>query len=531
MKNQTLSKSAVDENISTENINNKKDKVNMKFGIILSYLSMLISIIGTIFITNRVVNLIGDYNYGLYTFVNSISTWLTVISSALSASFVRFSVLESEENNGDSSKINTIYFKIFLIIGLSILLFGLTCISVLYFNHVSFLQYSWKDSKLMYALFAISIINISINIPSQLFSLYITFKKKFIFSKILSLTISILTFVGHFVIAYLTKDVLLIAAWSIFTTIITCVTSYIFSKKFIGFNLGKANLKENKQLVKGILVFSGIIIFNTIVDQINNSVDKTLLGIFSKPENVTIYQLGQSFYSHLMVMAVSISAVYVPTIHTLVARNDKEAINQLYMKVSFAQSIILSFVAFGFLSCGKEFVLWWVGSDRIGAFMVAALLMLVNIYPLTIGLSIEIQRAMNRHKFRAVIYFLFAILNVILSVLFLYILPSNYAIFACVIGTVITKIFSHWICMNIYNKTQIGLPVGRSFLQTTKYICIGLVSCVLTYIIFYFIKVNFSVVVTCILKGLLYVFWFILLILIVDYKKVLIIIKNRKKKV
>ena len=68
----------------------------------------------------------------------------------------------------------------------------------------------------------------------------------------------------------------------------------------------------------------GIIVLNAIVDQINSSMDKTLLGIFSTPNDVTKYQLGYSFYSYLMIMITSIGAVYVPSIHSLAAKKDRK---------------------------------------------------------------------------------------------------------------------------------------------------------------------------------------------------------------
>ena len=56
--------------------NSLKDNKNIKFGVILSYVGMAVSIVGTLLVSNRVLNYIGDYNYGLYSFVNSITTWL-----------------------------------------------------------------------------------------------------------------------------------------------------------------------------------------------------------------------------------------------------------------------------------------------------------------------------------------------------------------------------------------------------------------------------------------------------------------------
>jgi O-antigen/teichoic acid export membrane protein len=220
-------------------------------------------------------------------------------------------------------------------------------------------------------------------------------------------------------------------------------------------------------------VFSGILLFNSIVDQVNSNVDKTLLGIFATPEDITIYQMAQQLIVYLTTMSVSVSGVFAPTTHELVVKNDRTELNALYLKISKIQSIILCCVAFGFLACGKNFIIWWIGEKRIMSYYVAAILMLLNIGPLTLNSSIEIQRAENKHLFRAITYFALAIANVLLSVLFLNLFEPEYAIFACLAGTVITTVCSHWIAMNIYNKLVIGLPIGKYLLTLLQYIASG----------------------------------------------------------
>lgn len=48
-------------------------------------------------------------------------------------------------------------------------------------------------------------------------------------------------------------------------------------------------------MLYSIFVFWGILLFNSIVDQINSNIDKTLIGIFSITEDVAIYQMAQQF--------------------------------------------------------------------------------------------------------------------------------------------------------------------------------------------------------------------------------------------
>ena len=134
---------------------NPKEDKNIKFGVVLSYVAMAVSMIGNLFISNRVLNLIGDYNYGLYAFVNSITSWLTVISTALTSSFLRFTTLEAHNKNGDTSRTNSIYFQLLFSLSSIVVSIGLLFVVTLFFNRVCFTKYNWEESKLIYILFVL----------------------------------------------------------------------------------------------------------------------------------------------------------------------------------------------------------------------------------------------------------------------------------------------------------------------------------------------------------------------------------------
>lgn len=506
-----------------------RENRNIRWGVILSYVSFGISLIGTFLITNRVLNLIGDYNYGLYSFVNSITTWLTVVSSALIASYIRFTSLEAIENNGDVSRTNTLYLKMLLILGCFVLFFGLGTIGVLYGLHINFGKYEWEDSKLIYLLFVFSILNIAITLPVTIFTQFINYKKEFIYERLLLIFTTIATFTGHFLIAFFTKNILLISVYSIVLTIINFLINFVFCKKRLGISFEKTYFNENKTLIRAIVLFSSVLVINSIVDQINSQVDKTLLGIFSTPENVTIYQMGMQFGVYLTTLTVAVSSVYVPQIYDLYANNRLEEVNRLFLRVSRVQAIVVTFVAFGFVACGYDFILWWLGKNRIYAYYCGVVLMLMKIMPLSVKLSIEIQRAANKHKFRSLLYVTVAVLNVLLSILLLVLLPENQAIFACLIGTVVSGILCHWIAMNIYNKKVMKLPIEKHLFQVIKQIAFGVASAGVIILIFkYCFNSMESVLLRFLIEGISYVFVYVVLLLVFDRRFIFSFIKKRK---
>lgn len=494
------------------------NRKNIRLGIVLSYVNMAVSILASLLVTNVVLDYIGDYNYGLYSFVNSITTWLSVVSSALTASFVRFSSIEKKENDGDTSRTNTIYFKLLMILSIIVIVVGLAILLPMYLTHTNFGNYSWEDSQRIYILFALSLINIAVTMPVTVFSLYISFKQKFIFQRITALLSTLITYGGHLLLAVLTKEIATFAILSIFSTAFFFLLNYAFCRKSLNMTFAKAKLSDNKMLVRSILAFSGILLFNSIVDQINQSVDKTLLGFMASPNDVTIYQLGQNFVNYLFTMSLAISTVFTPTIYEMVVNGD-DGINRLYLKVSRIQLLVVTLIAFGFLACGKTFVTVWIGEERITVYYIAAALMLLDICPLSISTSVEIQRARNKHLFRAITYFALALFNVGLSVLFIIIFPIEYAVYACLLGTVITTVCSHWIAMSIYNCKVMKLPIKQYFVYLLKYIVIGGASFGLVFLLdWLFIDNVTNLYGKFFIEGSLFVLFYLLLFIIIEHK-------------
>lgn len=454
---------------------------NIKNGILLAYVYMGISVITSLVLTNVFLKTIGDYNYGLFSFVNSITAWLTVISSALNASYVRYETIEANSCDNAPGTVNTLYFKLLTILGLIVWVIGLAVVEFLRISNQRFLDYSLEDSLFMYRLFAIAITNVALTMPSVIFSLYVTYRKQFIFARVFAIINAFVSFTGQFLIAVFTQNIILISCFGIFITLETWAVNFLFCKRKLNIKFARTALRNNGALIKSISAFSGIILFTTIVDQINNNVDKTLLGIYASPNEVTVYQVGQQLHSIVIAMSTAISGVFVPTINELTVLGQKDNINRLFLKISKLQSVVLCCVTFGFISCGREFIIWWLGDSMSNAYYICAGLMLIALCPLTFNSSIEIQRARNKHLFRAVTYFVLAIANVGLSVFFLHIFDLKCAVFSCLMGTIITTFISHWVSMNIYNYRKMTLPVGKYLTTLILYIGIGLFGFSVTY--------------------------------------------------
>ena len=456
-------------NIFAKNHGEASEESNIQLGIAISYIALVVSAIGAFVVTPRILENLGDKQYGLLSFANSITAWLTIITSALAASYIKFAAKYKKENK-DVGIVNTAYLRIFAFSGLG--MFALIAVGVFIFLglNIQLPQYSSAENKLILYLILISGINVTLNIVFSVFNNFLTYKKQFIFIRLLALIVSFLTFALNLIFSFVTKNVLSIAIVATVLTATSSLITIIFAFRKERMTFAKIGFKESSPLFKSIIAFSGFILLNAVVDRVNAELDKTLLGIMVNAEAVTDYTLSKYFNVYFTTLSVSISSTYVPQIHELVANDDKKSLSALFLKICRSQMLILFLVGGGFFVVGKDFMNLWLGAEKEHLYYYALVPISLNMFTLSVNSCIEIQRAMNKHKFRAFLYVGLAVINIAVSVLLIKILPTGYQIWGAYIGTAVSVVFGNIIVLNIYNKVKIGLPIGRYFLLAFKHV-------------------------------------------------------------
>lgn len=97
-------------------------------------------------------------------------------------------------------------------------------------------------------------------------------------------------------------------------------------------------------------VFTFFIFINQIIDQINWSVDKFLLGRFAGTTAVAVYGVGGQINSMYIELSSSVSNVFVPKVNRIVAESgDDNELTRLFTKVGRIQFMILGLILSGFI--------------------------------------------------------------------------------------------------------------------------------------------------------------------------------------
>lgn len=455
-----------------------------KAGVILSYAGEIVKILVNLVYTPIMLRLLGQSEYGLYQLVYSVVSYLSLLSLGFGSSYLRFYSRYKAQNDEDGvAKLNGMFILIFC----SISVICILCGTVMVRNIRTIFGTGLTESEYATAkvLMELLIINLALTFPNSVFNCSITAHEKFLFQKLLILLQNLFS-------PFLTLPLLIMGYGSIgmvsVTTLLTFVLLisnmfYCFKKLHVRFAFHGLKIS----LFKEMWVFTFFIFLNQIIDQINWSVDKFLLGRFAGTTAVAVYGVGGQINTLYLQFSSSVSNVFVPKINRIVAEtNDNTELTTLFTKVGRIQFIVLGLILTGFVFFGMPFVNLWAGEGYGASYAVALLLIIPVTVPLIQNLGIEIQRAKNMHKARAVVYLAIAIANVFISIpLIKFFGPEGAAL-----GTAISLFAGNIIFMNWYYHARIGMNMFYFWKEIAKFIPALIAPCVVGIAIMKFVNIT-----------------------------------------
>ena len=458
-------------------------QTNRRLGVFLQYTQMAIGILINLIYTPIMINILGKNEYGIYSSVASIISYLNIFSLGFNATYIKFYSKYKKNNDEDGiKKLNTLYLSVFCILGTIVFICGM-----LLTNNVSIMYnetYSAADLELAKKLMFLLTINLTISFPASLFTSYISSQERFIFQKLIT--------TGRTIISPMMNIILLYSGFGSLGLVVTTTTisilvdiiniTFCFTKLKMRFKLGKIESGLGKEL----FVFTFFIAINQIIDQINWQTDKIILGKMINSTAVAVYSVASTINSMYIHFSTAISYIYTPTIHKIYTANDppekiNEHLTKVFIDVGRVQFFILMLILTGFIFFGQYFLKIWMGHEYTNSelsviYTLCLLLMASSTVPLIQNLGIEIQRAKDKHKFRSIVYLIVAILNVALSIFFCY----KWGVIGVTVGTLFSNITGTFIIMNIYyhKKVDINIPkfwkeIGKATLGMIPAILIG----------------------------------------------------------
>jgi O-antigen/teichoic acid export membrane protein len=391
-------------------------KSQLKAGALLSYAALFISSAISILYTPIMLKLLGQSEYGLFSLATSAAGYIGVLNFGLGNAVIRYTAkykaLRDEEG---CSRLYGMFFIMYSLLGILALVLGI----LLTINSENIFSNSLSVAEVnkLTILMIIMVINISIGIGLGLFSVIVLAHEKFIIQKVISIAGSIIT-------PLIMLPLLIMGYGSVAVAIVTTVLSFItiIINIYYCFKVLKIKMvfrKVQKDLLKDIIIFSSYIFLNLVIDKIYWSTPQIILGVYSGTVAISIYTIGASFTGYFSGLSAAISNVFLSKVTGMITKevSDKE-ISDLFIRIGRIQYIILSFTLSGFIVFGREFIDLWVGKDYGDSFIIAIIILIPSIISLTQGMGGIILQAKNMQRFKSVVYFLIAIANLFLTILF-----------------------------------------------------------------------------------------------------------------
>lgn len=431
-----------------------------KKGAILSYIQVVLSVAVSVIYVPVLLRYLGQSEYGLYQIVGSFFSYISVFESCMSTGVLRnyCNALGSQDKEAADvtlSMAKVIYrvMAALMVVAGVIVLFAFRS-----FYASSFTASELKESSaILLLLFA----NMMVTLLGSVYLTILTGHEKFTFLKVLAIIIQVAQ--PFFVILCVRKIPYAITVSTVIVVfnVLTVLMRYLYVTRKLKIRIVKK--KRNRKVIGEIVGLSATILLGCIADQIFWKTDQVILGKLFSTTVVAVYSVGAQIYMMYMQFGTQIASVFYPKVSILYQEeNGLQKVSDLFIRVGRATFFVILLVLSGFIIFGREFLLVWVGEGYEAAYWVAIIVMLPFSVDLAQNLGLCILQVKGQYGFRAKIYLLCALLNIITTVLF----ARRIGITGAALSTSISMFLTSGLIMNWYFQKRAGLDIRKFWKET-----------------------------------------------------------------
>lgn len=427
----------------------------LKTGAILNYVIIGLNTIVGLAYTPYMLRCLGQNEYGLYSLVASIITYLTILDFGFGNAIVRYTAkFRAEGKKQEQWEMFGMFLIVYSIIGLIVIGGGLA----LYFNVDSLFDRTMTESDLSQArtMMLLLTFNLAFTFPLSIFGSIITAYENFVFQRLVNiLRIILSTGVLVLVLAIGFKAVALVVVQTIFN-LLTLLINLLYCKKKLKIHI--VFRKFNIPFLKEISIYSFWIFLNAIMDKIYWGTGQFVLGAISGTVAVAVFSVAILLQQMYMMFSSSIVSVLLPKVTTMVTNySSNRDISNLFIKTGRLQCLVMSFVICAFIVFGQGFIQIWAGKDYSESYWITLIFFISLFIPLIQNTGIVILQARNQMRFRSLLYLVISVLSLIFQI----ILAKKYGAFGCAVSIGGALILGQGIAMNLYynNNQKIDIPL------------------------------------------------------------------------
>lgn len=445
---------------------------------------IFLHIITGLLYTPFMLRCLGQNEYGLYSLVASIITYLTLLDFGFGSAIVRYTAkIRAVGTKTQEWELYGMFASAYVVIGVLAAIGGF----VLYANVDNMFDHTMADSDLHQAkvMMALMTANLALTFPLSIFGSIVTAYERFIFVRSVSIIrILLSTAVLVTVLALGFKAIALVVVQTVFS-IATLLLNLWYCRQKLKVKIRIRHF--NLPLLKEIMIFSWWNFVGAIVDRIYWGTGQFVLGAVSGTVAVAIFSLAVSLQSMYMSMSTSLSGVLLPRLTSMVARNaDNKQISDLFLRTGRLQFAVLALILSGFIVFGHDFILLWAGADYNESYFIALIFFTALICPLIQNVGISILQARGQQKFRSMCYFFIAVVSLAAQIW----LGRSWGAIGCAVAIGITLFVGQWVIMNIYYAKRQHLAIVEFWREIGRMAIIPILFATIGIIARYFVDIT-----------------------------------------
>lgn len=443
----------------------------LKAGVVLSFLTFgAANVLGLLY-TPFMLRMMGQEEYGLYSLVASVVSYLTILDFGFGNAIVRYTAkYRTEKRDNELPAIYGTFTMLYGIIG--VVAFVLGC--VMFFNIARMFEGTLTEEELykMRIMMGLLVMNVVFTFAMSIWRNIPVAYERFIFSKSINLARMLLNPLVMVVLLCLGyKAVALVVVITLFNVVTLCADAWYCKSKL---KVSIRFARFHGDFVREVGSYSFWIFLGVIVERIYWSSGQFILGMNVGSAVVAVFAIAVQLAYVYMGLGSFLWSMMLPKVTKMVIEDNDQAISDLFVRSCRLQYILLLFVIVVFAVFGRSFVLLWAGEGYEHAYPITLIFFAVLLFPYAQNMGAVVAQARNSVKPYAIIRLCTSVAGLIVSIH----LSRHYTDIGCAIG-ISSALIVQTLVLNIYYYRNLNIDVLRFWKEALRASILPLVVCAL----------------------------------------------------
>jgi O-antigen/teichoic acid export membrane protein len=398
------------------------------------------------------IHKLGDSLYGIWILIFSLIGYGSLLDFGIRTSIVKYvAQFNSKKDQKNLNQLLNTSLFIYTIIGLASLLLTF----IVSTNIIDFFRISYEDIKSAKIAVILTGITLSLRFPFGVFEGFLCGIQRYEVTNLVKIIVNLIRAIFTFIFLILGYKIVVLSIIFFISEIVGYLCMTFFCYRYLTFLKISLNCvkKDTGEIILKYSFYSFIISVSTLILY---ETDSIVIGLFLNTSFITVYAIANRLVKYLRLISWGFGDVFSPASSKLVAICEIDKIERLLINGTKYLLIILLPITLAYIFVGDEFIHLWVGekyassSGKILIILASSQVLAMAQYP-----AGAILYGMNKHKILALLVFLEAILNILLSIIFI----NNFGIIGVAWGTAIPIILVYTFILPLYVCNKVELPL------------------------------------------------------------------------